>query len=230
MISTPHTISDISIVIPTFNEESRIAELARHLAHHPGEVLLVDGGSSDGTVSTAVELGLRIEHCLPGRARQLNHGAACTTGKILLFLHADTSLPENFGLDIVTTLQRPDVAVGAFGLAITDSGPWLRCIASCATLRSRLFQLPYGDQGLFMTREMFLRLGTFPLLPIMEDYVFVQTAKRYGNVVTLPQKVSTSGRRWRALGVVRTTLINQLIVAGYHCGVSVDKLASLYRR
>ncbi len=230
MTSTPLKTSDISIIIPTLNEEENISNIPINLKETVGEILIVDGGSSDHTVRVAKEKGLRVVLTSPGRAAQLNHGAHCSHGSILLFLHADTQLPENFIIPVLQTLARPNVIAGAFSLAIRDSSPSLAFVAYCANIRSRYLQLPYGDQAIFIRREQFETLGRFPLLPIMEDYLFIKKAKRRGRVLILPQKVTTSSRRWQRLGVVRTTIINQLIVLGHALNIPPERLVSLYRR
>ncbi len=230
MTSTPLKISDISIIIPTLNEEENISRIPANLLDSVGEIIVVDGGSSDETARRAEEKGIRVETTSPGRASQLNHGADCCNGSILLFLHADTELPEDFIEPLLQTLERSDVIAGAFSLAIRGGSTTLKAIAYCANLRSRYLQLPYGDQAIFIRREHFEELGGFPLLPIMEDYVFIKKAKRQGKVVTLAQKVTTSSRRWQRLGVLRTTITNQIILLGYALKVPPEKLASLYRR
>ena len=230
MTSTDQKISDISIIIPTLNEEQNIGALADNLQGTACEIILVDGGSTDRTILLAQELGLRVERCTGGRAAQLNYGAACAKGRVLLFLHADTRLPQGFSLPLLQALSATDVIAGAFSLSIEHEGPALRFIALCATLRSRLLQLPYGDQAIFIAREQFDRLGGFPDLPIMEDFLFVRKAKGMGTIRILPQCVTTSARRWQRKGIVRTTLINQLVILGFFLHVPPQRLASLYRR
>jgi rSAM/selenodomain-associated transferase 2 len=230
MTSTDLKTSDISIIIPTLNEEHNIGAIADTLQGKAGEIVIVDGGSTDRTVLFARKRGLRVEKSAIGRAAQLNCGAACAGGSVLLFLHADTRLPENFAGPLVQTLTRKEVIAGAFSLAIRDAGPALRCIAFCANLRSRCLQLPYGDQALFITKEHFIQIGGFPQIPIMEDVVFIKKARALGRIHTVPEQVTTSARRWQRLGVVRTTLINQIIILGFALGISPERLASLYRR
>ncbi|MDD3815363.1 MAG: TIGR04283 family arsenosugar biosynthesis glycosyltransferase [Desulfocapsaceae bacterium] len=255
MTSTPLQTSDISIIIPTLNEETQTSNWQRLQslmdnrssslpcgrsssilgasdtgASLPCEIIIVDGGSSDKTVTLARSLGLRVESCNPGRGAQLNHGAGLASGKILLFLHADTELPSGFAKSILHALSEPTTIAGAFRLKIHNGGLLLRFICFWANLRSRLLQLPYGDQALFVRRDDFLQLGGFPETPIMEDFIFIKKARQAGRVTTLPLNVTTSARRWRRLGIIRTTLINQLVILGYYTRVPLQKLASLYRR
>jgi rSAM/selenodomain-associated transferase 2 len=229
MTSTPLTTSDISIIIPTLNEEGEVS-CWNALTPCVGEVIVVDGGSRDGTVSLARSQGFRVEVCPPGRGAQMNHGARVAGGRVLLFLHADTRLPTDFAGALLHCLNDPAPLAGAFRLAIDQAGPGLKFIERCANLRSRLFQLPYGDQGLFLRRDDFLQLGGFPETPIMEDFLFVRKARKQGRITILPQAVVTSARRWRRLGILRATLINQLVILGFYAGVPLPKLSALYRR
>jgi rSAM/selenodomain-associated transferase 2 len=230
MISTPLKTSDISIIVPTLNEEKNLPLLAKNLEGGDFEVIIADGGSTDATVDLARQYPFTVISCNPGRGHQQNRGAQQAKGKILLFLHADTRLPENFAARIVQTIKAGNCIAGAFSLAIDKPTPAMRAVSALANLRSYLLQLPYGDQAIFIDRDVFLELQMFPELPIMEDYVFIQRAKKYGKIVVLKDRVVTSARRWRKLGVVRTTLINQLVILGFYFKVSPEKLALLYRR
>jgi rSAM/selenodomain-associated transferase 2 len=159
----------------------------------------------------------------------MNRGAAVATGEFLLFLHADTLLPPDYPALIRSTLAPPGVAGGAFAFALAGDFPGRRLIECGTNLRARRRQLPYGDQGLFVSRVLFDRVGGFPDQPIMEDYEFVQRIQRLGRVAIAPAAAVTSGRRWQRRGAVGTTLVNQLIVLGYRLGVSPARLARWYR-
>ena len=222
----------ISVIVPTLNEANSIEAPLDSTRFRGGsgdtEVIVADGGSSDSTCELASAWGARVVRARAGRARQLNAGAALATGEWLLFLHADSRLPEGYGAAIETAAGQ-GVAGGAFRLAI-DSRRWdLRGIACGANLRSRWWGRPYGDQGLFIRREHFFALRGFRDWPLMEDYEFVGRMRRVGRTVLLPLSVTTSPRRWLKRGSLRSTLLNQWIVAAYHAGVSPERLAALYR-
>ncbi|TVQ12579.1 MAG: glycosyltransferase [Leptolyngbya sp. DLM2.Bin27] len=226
LISQPPSIS---IVIPTLNEAQN---LPRVLATTPVgvEVVVADGGSTDRTREVARAWGARVIESTPGRSHQQNQGAAVATGSILLFLHADTRLPEGFDAAIRQTLAQPGVVAGAFRLTIDGPGRGLRWVEWGVNLRSRHLQMPYGDQAIFLRAEVFDQLGGFPDLPMMEDFELVRRLRKVGRVAIAPRAVVTSDRRWRNLGILRTTLANQVMVVGYLCGIDPPKLARWYRR
>ncbi|MFC1516440.1 TIGR04283 family arsenosugar biosynthesis glycosyltransferase [Thermodesulfobacteriota bacterium] len=225
-------ISDnfISVVIPAVNESNTIRKTLLNIeTANNREIIVVDGGSVDGTVSLARSMGAKVLTGSPPRARQMNQGAAAASGNILLFLHADTRLPAQFDEHIINALGKPNVGAGAFKLRVDSPLPALRRIERLANWRSRRFQMPYGDQGIFMTRERFYQIGGFPDIPIMEDFELVRRLKKAGDVITLKEPVLTSARRWERLGVLKTTLINQLVIAAYHAGVPPHTIAGWYR-
>lgn len=220
----------LSVVIPVLNEARAIAHAIRQIQTSRCEVLVVDGGSEDRTVDIARECGATVITGLRGRARQQNAGAAEARGKTLLFLHADTSLPPDFDHQVFNTLMDHRVVAGAFRFK-TDYDHWgMRLIEKSVQIRSRLFQMPYGDQALFLPRTTFEKAGGFPAVPIAEDLYLVRRLGRMGRVALAPGAAVTSGRRWRNLGVWRTTLINYLIAIGCIAGVNPHRLAPLYRK
>ena len=221
----------ISIIIPVLNEANTInGVLARILGASNVEVIVVDGGSQDETVALAQSVGVKVIAVISGRASQMNAGAAVATGSILLFLHADTHLPPAFDTLVRQVLQNTGAIAGAFELRI-DAELWgIRLIEKMVNLRSRFLSLPYGDQAIFLKASIFKEIGGFPNLPIMEDFELMRRLKRYGKIAIAPAPVVTSGRRWQKLGVVRTTLINQLIIIGYFLGVPPARLARWYRQ
>ena len=224
MIHTDQPI--ISVIIPALNEEKGVREAIASATSAVGvQVIVADGGSTDGTVRIARACGVSVVTGQAGRALQMNAAAATARGSILLFLHADTQLPKHFDQAVRSTLGRTGVVAGAFRLAIDAPRPALRWMEIAANLRSRLLQLPYGDQAIFVRTDTFERMRGFAAVPAMEDYEFICRLRRIGRVGLCPNTVKTSARRWLTQGVWRTAVVHQLMVAGYHLGVSPDRLA-----
>jgi rSAM/selenodomain-associated transferase 2 len=221
----------ISVIIPALNEAptiSRVISTAQKATNV--EIIIVDGGSSDGTPEIAKSLGVRIIFTTTGRANQMNAGAAAAIGDILLFLHADTHLPEGFDTCVRQALAKPGTVGGAFELKIDAPLPSLRLVEKGVNCRSHFLQMPYGDQAIFLTTATFNQIGGFPDLPVMEDFEFVRRLKKQGHIEIVPQPVLTSARRWQQLGVFKTTAINQIVIVAYFLGVSPDRLAFWYIR
>ncbi len=224
----------ITIIIPTLNEESSITktiETARNKAAGPVEILVVDGGSTDDTLSNALAAEAKTLEFKAGRALQMNHGASQATGGILLFLHADTLLPDYWDNHVRRCLTHHQVQASAFSFA-TDSEQTasMRFIVRLTNWRARKRQLPYGDQAIFLHAKRFHDIGGFVEMPIMEDYDLVKRLGKLGRIHILRLPAITSGRRWKKLGIWKTTLINQLVVFGYNLGVSPQRLASFYNK
>jgi rSAM/selenodomain-associated transferase 2 len=221
----------ISIIIPTLNEAGNIQQTITTTQPSVNiEVIVVDGGSQDDTVAIAQSLGVKVISSPPGRAVQMNAGAALASGEILLFLHADTRLPVGFDEMIRAALQQPGVVAGAFALRINADLAGLRWVEKGVYWRSHFFQMPYGDQAIFMTKALFQEVRCFPELPIMEDFELMRRLKRNGKITTLPVVVITSGRRWLQRGVFQTTLINQVVIIAYLLGVAPVQLRKWYRQ
>jgi rSAM/selenodomain-associated transferase 2 len=229
----------ISIIIPVLNEAATIEEtLTRVEKASDIEVIVVDGGSRDETVAIANHLSktrapslpIRVISAAAGRASQMNAGAAAATSDILLFLHADTHLPTGFETLVRQALQNPGTIAGAFELRIDGQLRGLRLVEKMVNVRSRFFSMPYGDQAIFLKATIFHEIGGFPNLPIMEDFELIRHLKHQGRIVIVSAPVLTSGRRWQKLGVVKTTLINQVIIIGYFLGISPSKLVIWYRQ
>lgn len=220
----------ISIIIPVLNEAHIIKSTLEKLqSYRDVEIIVVDGGSQDDTVAIAQTTGVKTITVTGGRATQMNRGAEIAQGNILLFLHIDTQLPTNFIESITQTLEQPKVVAGAFELAIAGKKRSLRWIEILVKIRSHLLSLPYGDQAIFIAKETFSAIGEFYEMPIMEDFELMQRLKRQGKIAIAPAAVVTSDRRWQKLGVWQTTMVNQLVIAGYYLGISPDKLSLFYR-
>ncbi|MBU7584509.1 MAG: TIGR04283 family arsenosugar biosynthesis glycosyltransferase [Nostoc sp. TH1S01] len=225
------TTAKVSIIIPTLNEAGNIkGAIASTQSSTNIEVIVVDGGSSDDTIKIAQSSGAKVISSSPSRAVQMNAGAAVASGEILLFLHADTRLPIEFDAMIRTVLEQPGIVAGAFDLQIDASALGLRFVELGVKWRSRFLQMPYGDQAIFLTQEVFQQIGGFPELPIMEDFELIQRLKSQGRIVIISTPVVTSARRWLQKGVVKTTLLNQIIIIAYLFGGSPTRIRSWYRR
>lgn len=221
----------ISIVIPTFNEAENIQDaIASTQPSTNIEVIVVDAGSQDDTVAIAQSLGVKVILSSPGRALQMNAGAVAASGEILLFLHADTRLPAGFDVMIRTALQQPGTVAGAFNLRIDASGWGLRLVEWGVKMRSHLWQMPYGDQAIFITKDIFHKIGCFPELPIMEDFELIRRLHRIGKITIIQELVLTSARRWVRKGILQTTLINQIVIIAYLWGISPERIRSWYRQ
>ena len=219
----------ISVIIPTLNqpESTRRAVLSASQCRDT-EIIVVQATSPAPEPIEGLPSVVRVIASPPGRARQMNHGAQHASGDTLLFLHSDTQLPAGYDGWVHTALDRSSTVAGAFSLRIDAPGALLRVIERAVAFRSRVCGLPYGDQALFLHKRMFDDLGGFPMLPIMEDFELVRKLRRRGRVHTVPARVLTSARRWKRLGAIRTTLLNQAFIAAYLSGVSPDWIARRY--
>jgi uncharacterized protein len=221
----------ISVIIPTLNEADHIAAAITSIGLGDNtQIIVSDGGSVDDTVCIAGSLGATVIASSPPRSRQMNQGADAASKDILLFLHADTRLPDNFDKSVFRALKQPGVAAGAFKLRIDAPGPVLRIIEYVANRRSQYLKLPYGDQAIFMLSAVFHKMGGFSGMPIMEDFEMIRRLQKKGDVVTVCDPVVTSPRRWMNHGILKTILTNQLIVLSYYMGASPDAIARMYRR
>ncbi|MGB5896593.1 MAG: TIGR04283 family arsenosugar biosynthesis glycosyltransferase [Geitlerinemataceae cyanobacterium] len=225
------TTPKISVILPVLNEADRLEKTLKPLQTAVNvETIVVDGGSTDRTRDIAKNQGCLVLSTTPGRARQMNAGAAAATGEILLFLHGDTQLPMGFEAIVRRCLLTPKTVAGAFELKIDGESFGLRTIETLVRGRSKFLQLPYGDQAIFLRTQRFGNLGGFRELPIMEDFELVRQLQNQGQIRIVPAAVLTSGRRWQKLGVWKTTIVNQCIILGYFLGISPERLARWYRK
>ncbi|MDQ2076015.1 TIGR04283 family arsenosugar biosynthesis glycosyltransferase [Marinimicrobium sp. ABcell2] len=229
---TPNPVT-VSIVIPILNEGVALPRLLNHvrgLGRQEGiEVLFVDGGSSDESPTLVSDAGFKLLHGKPGRARQMNAGAAQAQGRLLIFLHADTYLPNLNLADLLHRLDRKGRTWGRFDVTIEGRTFWLPVVAKLMNARSRLTGIATGDQCLFMTREAFEQVGGFPNQPLMEDVEICSRLKAYSRPLCLREKVVTSGRRWDERGTWRTIGLMWRLRWAYWRGESPSRLLARYR-
>ena len=214
------------MVIPTLEEEALVGSAIGSVRAAASEVVVVDGGSRDGTASRAAAAGARVLESVPCRGRQLDEGARAASGDWLLFLHADTRLEAGWPMALAQI--GPQTVGGAFRFAVDSARPVFRAIEAGVALRCRLFGLPYGDQAIFARRQAYLEAGGFPHMPLMEDVAFVRRLRKVGGFRLLAPRAFTSPRRWERLGVVRTTALNWTIAALYGAGCPPARLARFY--
>lgn len=220
----------ISVVIPALNEESHIEAAVHSAVSAHAECIVVDGGSTDGTVARAAAAGARAIESPRGRALQMNYGAKASEGSLLVFLHADSQLPAGYARHVRTSLALSGVSGSAFRFATDIAGNRsMALFTRIANWRASSLQLPYGDQALFTSRALFEKVGGFPEIALMDDVEFVRRLRRHGRIVIAAAPVITSGRRWRTKGVWRTMAINQGLMAAYVAGVDPARLARWYR-
>ena len=216
----------LSIIIPTLNEAPRIRATLEALAPlraRRHEVIVADGGSSDGTRELAAALCDRVVASARGRGLQMNAGARAAAGDAFIFLHADTRLPASAAPQVLQALENH--VWGRFDVQIESRHPLLKVVAWSMNLRSRLSGIATGDQAIFVRREAF---PGFPEIALMEDVAFSKEMKRRGAPACLRARVSTSGRRWEARGVLRTILLMWRLRLLYFLGARPERLARLY--
>ena len=222
-------MAKLSIIIPVLNERVQLGRLLQSLqgARRKGhELLVVDGGSDDGSREAFEGLADEFIRCPPGRSLQMNAGADHASGNILLFLHVDSVLPENFDHLISNALLRKPW--GRFDVALSGSGMGFKIISWFINWRSHLTAVCTGDQGLFVYRDVFFRLGRFAEIPLMEDIEFTKKARRLSRPYRIRQALITSSRRWESQGTLRTVVFMWWLRLQYFSGVSPDKLARHY--
>lgn len=221
----------LSIIMPVLDEAADIAEALTALAPMRArgvEVIVVDGGSRDGTSARAQSLADRVIAAPRGRANQMNTGAAQAQGDVLLFLHADTALPADADVLITDALLRAGRNWGRFDVRIAGTTPLLRVVAAMMNLRSRLTGIATGDQAMFVRREAFNAAGGFPDIPLMEDIALSGALRRAGPPLCIRERITTSGRRWEKHGVLRTIALMWRLRLEYYLGADPAQLARRY--
>lgn len=222
-----------SIIIPVLNESQRINTALQQLINRQNkyqfEIIVADGDPDGKTINAITNESVIKIKTSKGRAKQMNAAAATANAETLIFLHADTQLPENALEKITKALENKNYVGGAFDLEIDSENFIVKIIAACARFRSRVSRIPYGDQAIFIRKDYFDSIGRFRELPLMEDLDLMKRIKREGSkIVILPARVKTSGRRWEKDGVIYTTLRNRLLVFLYNLGFSPHKLVKFY--
>ena len=220
-----------TIVVPALDEAADIEAALQALAPlraRGAEVIVVDGGSADGTAQLAKPLADRVLVSPRGRARQMNTGAAAARSDVLLFLHADTRLPEAADAALHEAVAR-GAAWGRFDVQIDGRPRMLRLVAALMNQRSRLTGIATGDQAIFVRCDLFQRIGGFPDQPLMEDIEISRRLRALARPCCLRQRVVTSGRRWESRGVWRTIFLMWRLRWRYWRGESAQTLAEAYR-
>lgn len=218
----------VSAIVPTLNEEQTLAATLEQLLKHTDRIVVSDGGSTDKTESIARTFPVDWVSGPPGRGGQLNRGAAEVDADVLLFVHADTCLPDG-ALQLIIDAIRSDHVGGGFSVRFVSTIPIMAVGARLVNLRTRLTRVPLGDQAQFVRTEQFRELGGYRDWPILEDLDFMRRLKARGKIAVLTAQVSTSDRRYAQRGVWRTVATNWMIWALYLVGASPQRLAKLYR-
>ena len=221
----------ISVIVPVLNEAQLIAAALsglQSLRARGHEIVVVDGGSTDGTFALSQSRADRVISAPRGRAIQMNAGAREATGEVLLFLHADTRLPQAADELVVDALARHEW--GRFDVTIDSAHPLLAVVAFMMNLRSRITGIATGDQAMFVTRAAFEKAGGFPAIGLMEDVALSSALKRRGDPACLKAKAIASGRRWEQRGVITTIVLMWRLRLLYFLGTDPARLAQIYAR
>lgn len=235
----------LSIIIPTLNEESLIEknlafikkELSAISHQLSAEVIVADGGSRDRTVEIARRFADRVCISNKGRGEQMNAGTKVSEGDLLLFLHSDSIVHLSGIVNMLKAMEYNNVIGGAFRLKIDSPTPMYKCwgkiafeiISTVANMRARILGIAYGDQGIFVRRNIFYAVGGYPDIPLMEDVEFVKRLKGNGKFIILSECITTSSRRWDREGILYTTIRNWILISLYLMGVSPSRLKGWYR-
>jgi len=225
-------LSSISIIVPVFNEAALISPFLQHLRERAAdaELVVTDGGSTDGTRKIAEPLCDKLVVSGPGRARQLNAGARAANGEVLWFLHADSKVPVRCLQEIQKAVADGNAAGGYFRIRLPSTRVIYRLTDGFAHYAGLVLHMRCGDHGLFCWRNAFFQSGGFPDVPLMEDVEFFRRLHRFGRVQAVRRRLTTSLRRYEALGALRVTCAYGLIATLYALGVPLRVLAAIYAR
>jgi rSAM/selenodomain-associated transferase 2 len=222
----------ISIIVPALNEAGTIEACLKALQpvrRQGHELIVVDGGSTDNTVLVSQPFADRVLHTSKGRACQMQAGADVARGAVLWFLHADTLVPDNPDSEILAALNDGNRRWGYFNSQFHEHGMLLNRVSSLMNLRSRITQIATGDQGIFVTRELFEQVNGFQPIPLMEDIALSRTLKKVSPPARIRQPLVTSARRWKKHGVIRTIFLMWSLRLAYFLGVSPVTLENYYK-
>ncbi len=227
-------MKDISIIIPVIDEVAMINQTLQRLRNLKTsgsyEIIIVDGNPLENTLRAATETGIKKIKGPLGRGAQMNAGARAASGRILLFLHVDTCLPDNAVDCIISVCGSDRIVGGAFDLGIDSPKPAYRVIEKIASIRSRLTRIPYGDQAIFIKKKVFAAIGGFGEIPIMEDIDLMRRTKQAGHKIRfIPEPVKTSPRRWEKEGIIYCTIRNIILSTLFYLGVSPNFLKKFYK-
>ena len=221
----------LDVVLPVLNEEASVARAVAS-AHDPAvsAIVVVDGGSEDATIAVARDAGARVIRSSPGRSVQMNAGGQATSAEAVMFLHADTVLPPDFGARIGAALRDPAVVGGRFDVSLSGADVRLRMVEFFMNMRSRLTGISTGDQAIFVRRHVFEEMKGFREIPLMEDVDFTSRLRKLGRVAALQDRVVTSSRRWEQNGILRTIILMWALRLAFAIGVGPERLSVLYSR
>lgn len=221
----------LSIVIPVLNEArliERTLKALQPLRQAGHEVIIVDGGSRDDTIVRSKPYADKVLHGSRSRSRQMNAGARAAGHEILLFLHADTFLPEDADHVIIKGIREKKHGWGRFDVKLSGKHPLLRIIEFLMNWRSRISGIATGDQAIFVKKDLFEAIGGFPEIDLMEDIALCKTLKPFGRPLCLYKYVVTSSRRWEAKGVFRTVILMWFLRMAYFLKANPNRLAKVY--
>ncbi len=220
----------LSIIIPVLNESTQIESCLHELQllrQHGHEVIVVDGGSHDNTISLATPLCDRVIQSKKSRAIQMNSGAAVATGHCFLFLHADTSLPSGTS-DLFMKIKNIENRWGRFDIKLSGDHFLFRIIEQCMNIRSRLTSIATGDQVIFVGKELFTEINGFPIVALMEDIAVSRLLLKRSKPICFKEKVLSSSRRWEQNGIIKTILKMWVLRVLYFFNFDTNRLAKLY--
>ena len=222
----------ISVIIPTLNEAAELPSTLAHLRKIPEvrEIIIADGGSTDGTPQIAESLGCRVIVAPRGRGTQMHHGAQLATGEVVLLLHADTWLVPTAGEAIVQALARPGTVAGGCYKVFRDPAWIMRGSRFRCWLRFHLRRRFMGDQAIFVRRDVLERVGGVPEVSLMEEFELCRRLRKEGRMALANTVVTTSARRFRKRGILKTYVRMWRVMLQYRCGTSTEKLREIYEK